>query len=103
MRACKNDSIYFFGDQQIHGGFFAGQFVSCAAKYAVVTVGTKLLLQIVDRLGKIDIGTVSAHDPDGLHGIQPQTSRKCIRSISIFIDDCHYLLTGCLADMNAAI
>ena len=62
-------AIYYI-DQKVHGTCFGIQIITGTAQDAVVTVGPKLLLNIVDRFGKVRIRTVGTHDTDGLHGVE---------------------------------
>ena len=65
------NAIYFFRDQKVHGACLGIQVVTGTTQDAVIAVGTKLLLDIIDRLGKIRIRTVGTHDTDGLHSVEP--------------------------------
>ena len=64
------NAVHFFRDQKVHGTCFGIQIITGTAQDAVVTVGPKLLLNIVDRFGKVRIRTVGTHDTDGLHGVE---------------------------------
>ena len=69
--ARQDDAVHFLREQQVHGGGLGFQSVAGAAQKAVVAAGPQLPLDIVDRLGQVQVGTVRAHDADGLHGVQP--------------------------------
>ena len=77
--------------------------VTGAAQERVVAALTKVLLQIVNCICKERVGRVCAHDTDGMHGVETETSCKDIWSISDFFHYIQYFLSGRFADIWIAV
>ena len=77
--------------------------ISTAIEDTVVIIFSQPVLQKRDCTGHIGIRHIRADNPDGLHGIQPQSSGKYVGRIVILLHDRPYLLFCFLADSGAVI
>ena len=102
-RAHEHHAVHMAAGQQLDALLARREIAVRAGQQTIVMLLAEGMLQASQRARQIRVSRIRAEQPDGLHRVQSQTTRKGIGYIAAAVNDLHHLPARLLRHMGAVV